>query len=114
MQEVKNSLVGKIIHTSWGYDMTINEYAVIVEETDKTVKCKMLQISVVDDYGKGGGRALPTLKEQEGEAFRLHKRAGGAFGGVYFKGSYPFCNGSKRSDCFSLWNGKANYHNTWD
>jgi hypothetical protein len=115
MQEVNNkpSLVGKIIHTSWGYDMTINEYAVIVEETDKTVKCKMLKMSVSDDNGKGNGRAMPILEEESEQPFRLHKRQWNG-GEIYFKGSYPFCNGSKRSDCFSLWNGQANYHNTWD
>lgn len=107
-----DKLVGKIIHTSWGYDMTINEYAVIIAETDKTVKCKMVQTAVSNDDGLGNGKAMPTLKET-GEAFRLHKRQWNG-GAIYFKGSYPYCNGSKRSDCFSLWNGRANYHNTWD
>lgn len=106
-------LTGKIIHTSWGYDMTINEYAVIIEASDKTVKCKMLKMKVTDDCGRGNGKAMPTLEERDGETFRLRIKSW-KDGQAYFKGSYPFCQGSKRMDCFSLWNSQANYHNTWD
>lgn len=87
--------------------MTINDYAVIVEETEKTVLCKMLKAKVLSDYGKGDGKSMPSL-EETGQTFRLHKR------GDCFKGSYPFCNNSKRKDVFMLWDGKANYYNTWD
>lgn len=111
--QVGQSLKGKIIHTSWGYDMTINDYAVIVEETDKTIKCRMLQVSVLNDAGKGNGTSMPTLKETGAPEFRLHKREN-RDGSFYFKGSYPFCAGSKRPGYFTLWNGRANYHNTWD
>jgi len=93
--------------------MTINDYAVVIDETEKTIKCKMLQTSVSSDDGRGDGKSMPTLKET-GEAFRLHKRNDSRLGGVYFKGSYPFCMGSKRPGFFNLWDGKANYYNTWD
>jgi hypothetical protein len=98
---------GKIIYTSWGYDMTHNDYAVIIEETEKTVKCRMLKTKVLSDCGDGNGKSMPSL-EETGETFRLHKR------GDWFKGSYPFCGNSRRLDSFSLWDGKANYYNTYD
>jgi hypothetical protein len=108
------TLKGKILHTSWGYDMTINEYAVIIDATEKTVLCKMLSMKVKDDYGKGTGRATPLLKEQaDAKPFRLRIKNWNG-GEMYFKGSYPFSGDSKRMDCFSVWNGQANYHNTWD
>lgn len=103
---------GKILHTSWGYDMTINDYAVVIDETPKSVLCKMLSVKVESDNGKGDGKAMPVLKELDEKPFRLFKR--GTPENLYFKGSYPFCNGSKKMGYFNIWNGRANYHNTWD
>jgi hypothetical protein len=39
-----NPLVGKMLHTSWGYNMTINNFAKIIEvsPSGKTVVCRML------------------------------------------------------------------------
>lgn len=102
------TLKGKILHTSWGYDMTINDYAVVVDETPKSVLCKMVSVKVENDYGRGNGTAMPTLKEKEEKPFRLFKR------GNHFKGSYPYCNGSMKMGYFNVWDGRPNYHNTWD
>ena len=40
----KHPLVGKTLHTSWGYNMTINEFCKIIEvsPTGKTCKCRMV------------------------------------------------------------------------
>jgi len=103
---------GKILHTSWGYSMTLNDYCVVVEETPKSVLCKMISVKVTDDAGMGNGKAVPVLKETEEKPFRLFKR--GTAESPYFKGSYPFCSGSKRMGYFNVWNGRENYHNTWD
>ena len=99
---------GKILHTSWGYDMTINDYCIVVDETPKSVLCKMLDTKVKNDDGHGMGKATPTLNESKTKTFRLFKR------GENFKGSYPFCGDSKRMGYFWVWNGRDNYQNTWD
>jgi hypothetical protein len=104
---------GKIIYTSWGYDMTHNDYAIITEATDKTVKCKMLKHETKSETMQGTGTSMPTLKETDQKPFRLRIKQY-KNGEIYFKGSYPFCNDNKRMDTFSLWNGKANYWNTND
>jgi len=103
---------GKILHTSWGYSMTLNDYAVVIEETPKSVLCKMIGIKVSEDTGMGSGKAMPVLTEKEEKPLRLFKR--GTAESPYFKGSYPYCNGSKRMGYFNVWNGRENYHNTCD
>lgn len=88
--------------------MTLNDYAVVIDETPKSVLCKMLEGKVENDDGRGNGEAMPTLKELNEKTFRLFKR------GDSFKGSYPYCDGAKRMGYFSVWDGRPNYHNTWD
>ena len=68
----------------------------------------MLQATITNDIGHGDGKAMPTLKETDEKPFRLYKRKDA------FVGSYPYCNGSKKHGYFWIWNGQANYHNTWD
>lgn len=103
------TLKGKILHTSWGYDMTINDYCVVIDETPKSILCKMVSAKITDDNGLGNGKAMPTLTELDEKPFRLFKR-----GQDDFRGSYPYCSGSKKKGYFSIWNGRPNYHNTWD
>lgn len=103
----------KILETSWGYDMTINDYALVLEETDKTVKCVMIAAKVTDDNGMGGGRSVPDTTKIISEPFRLRKKIWND-GLIQYRGSYPYCNGSKRYDGFAEWDGKPSYYNTWD
>lgn len=102
----------KILIDSWGYDMTINDYALVIEETDKTVKCVMIGTSISDDNGMGNGRSIPNPSIVKSEPFRLRKKDWGDR--VSYRGSYDFCNGSKRFGMFAEWDGKPNYYNTWD
>ena len=89
----KHPLVGKLLHTSWGYDMTINDFCKIIEvsPTGKTVKCMMVRRSVTGDpwYPGGNGKAKAGT-ETYGPVFRL-KLGEGWNGGVNCHGSYPYC-----------------------
>ena len=108
----KHELVGKILHTSWGCDMTINDFCKILEvsPTGKTVKCQMVNvITNGEQYGPGGSGKAKASHETHGPVFRLKVRGNG-----YFNGSYPFCNGSKRMGYFSIDNGREYYENRWD
>lgn len=107
-------LVGKILHTSWGYDMTINNFAKVVGMTPKGVKCVMIGARVVDDYGKGDGKAFADPSIVTSPVFVL-KVSKDTMGNPMIKGSYPFCDNSKRKGYFTITDSaKGHYHNTWD
>lgn len=88
VEKTKHPLVGRKLHTSFGYDMTINDFAQIIEvsPTGKTVVCRMVSKETNGgEYGYGGtGKATPGSK-LNGPKFRLKNK-----GSNYFNGSYPF------------------------
>lgn len=110
MNNTQTKHTGKILHTSWGYDMTHNDYAVVISETDKTVLCQMIKGKNVSENMYGTGTSTPTSEYTGHKPFRLRIK------GDYFKGSYPFCSSdnNKRIGYFSVWEGKPNYWNTND
>ena len=105
----------KIIHTSFGYDMTINVYAKVLSETAKTMLVQEIGATVNDDNGTGNGRAFPDASVVKGEPFRVYKRNKTWDGSNdnYYKGKLP---GYSSVDFWTDYerNGKGNYHNTWD
>lgn len=108
--------VGTKLHTSFGYDMTINDFAVIVEvsKTGKTVMARMVKKSTNGlEHGPGGSGKASATDEMYGEKFRLHVRYWGRMKEFYFVGSYPFCGNSKRKGTFSVAKGEY-YENHWD
>ena len=104
--------MNKILSTSWGYDTTNVDYAKIISETPKKVKCVMISTLVSNDDGKGMGRANPDATTVTSEPFMLCKRTC-KDGTMYYVGSYPFCGTSKRRGVFSPSSG-GEYYNTWD
>ena len=109
-----------IYETSWGYDMTINEYCKVLENTGKTLKCVMVKKKVENDDGLGNGRSTPD-QEICSKPFRLkavcEKWSGINDTGRYhlsIRGSYPYCNEHKQFGYFHIWEGQPNYENTWD
>lgn len=85
-------LIGKILHTSWGYDMTINDFCKIIEvsPTGKTVKCRMISRKVSGDPWSPGSTGKAAAGETEyGPVFRL--KVGETCGHPSFHGSYPYC-----------------------
>lgn len=125
----KNPLVGKVLNTSWGYSMTINDYCKIIEvsATGKTVKCRKIKkiMNHAVFSGDGSGRATAGT-EVYGPVFRLKVRLNGYNNEPNFHGSYPFCGAdklainTKMSDCstrmghFSFDNGLESYENHMD
>ncbi len=47
---ITQDLSGKILHHSWGYDMTINEFFVIEEQTAKTVLARRIGTTRTEDH----------------------------------------------------------------
>jgi len=101
-------MIGKILYTSWGYNMTLVDYCKIIEETEKSVRCVMIDKTIENDNGGGSGRCYPIIDEVISKPFLLRKKDN------CFKGSYPFSGESKRMDYFNEYDGKGNYYNTWD
>ncbi|MFA5216893.1 hypothetical protein [Sulfuricurvum sp.] len=107
--------IGEIYETSWGYDMTHNDFLqiVAVSKTGKTVTCKMIKSKKLTGGGYSGEEiALPN--EFVGKEFRMNVRED------RLRGQYPYCahvidnDSSKRMGSFKLWDGKATYYNTVD
>ena len=116
---------GTILHTSWGYDMTINDFCIVLENTGKTLKCQMLGKIVSGDGVNfaGNERAKPT-KGVWGKPFRLKIESrdykginARGYNTLFIRGSYPFINnaqGSKRFGYWSIADREEYYENTWD
>ena len=106
-------LIGKILHTSWGYDMTINEFCKVLEisPTGKTVKCRM-----VSKEGFNGLQGpVSAGKECYGPTFRLK-----IDGENHLHGSYPYIVKNTKEESsfhmgyFSVHNGGTVFENHMD
>ena len=84
---------GDFFYTSWGYDQTNIDYLVVesVSISGKTAKCRMCSAIHV---GEQGTEDVLMPGTAEGETFTMQVRDGN------LRGSYPFCQGSKRLDTF--------------
>ena len=81
-----------ILHTCWGWDMTINDFAVVLENTGKSLKCQMVEKKVVegDPYGPGGsGKVAPDDSKRYGKPFRVRISPAKFEDGFWLVGSYP-------------------------
>ena len=112
-------LVGRMLHTSWGYNMTINNFAKIIEvsPSGKTVVCRML----TKEGFNGFAGEVKAGQKMIGPKFRLKVKD------QYFNGSYPYIikqpdnygfvtkeSGSTRMGYFGLYNGGKVYENHMD
>lgn len=103
---ITEDMIGKIFHTSWGYDMTINQYAKVIKQSPKSILLQECLADVKDDCGRGAGTATTQGSLRlNGEQFRLYKKT--TPWGTSWAGG---------GECryWSEWDGKASYHNTWD
>lgn len=95
--------VGKILHCSWGYDMTFNEYARVIAQTAKSVK--VVRLSTMTNGGENGyqgtGKAVPG--PETGKTFTAINRGSAESPYFAFEGRH-----------WSLWNGSADYENHID
>lgn len=102
--------LGKILHYSWGYDMTFNEYAKIIKLNAKSAVA--VPMKVMTNGGENGymgtGKARP-IHEPSGEPFMvLFKK--------FMGGDHLSIVGGKTTGgrTWSYWNGESNYENHCD
>ncbi len=85
---------GGHFYTSWGYDQTNIDYLTVVElsPSGKSAKCRMVHAVRV---GSQGTEDVVMFGTPYGEPFTMRIQDDGVL-----RGSYPYCNGSKRLDWF--------------
>ena len=105
---VDDSYIGKVFTYSFGYDMTINVYAKVIERNGKVLIAKECWANVKDDYGKGAGRSTAGGVKPDGQTYRITLRRKTNRWGVR-----EYFTGMGRYGC-SLDDGKPSYYNTWD
>jgi hypothetical protein len=107
----KHPLVGRMLHTSFGYNMTINDFAKIIEVSPTGKTCVCRKLNKVGFNGFTG--TAKAGEDMHGPKFRLKIK--GYTDWTSFVGSYPYCGDrSKRFGYFSLYNGEEVYENHMD
>lgn len=104
-EKISENLVGRIIHTSWGYDMTINEFYVIRRQMNKTVEAEEIgtRIDSHDGFGQSG-HEIPDVNRGTGRMVRfLVKRD--------YQNELSFVGDGR---WYGLHDGKSTYFNTLD
>lgn len=108
--EPPKEALGKILHYSWGYDMTFNEYAKIIKLNARSAVAVPLSVSTNGkEHGyKGEGKARP-IHEPKGESFLVMFKK-------FKDGEYVSIVGGKTTGgrSWSYWNGESNYENHCD
>ncbi len=97
--------LGQIICSSFGYDMTIVEYYVVARMTKASVWLRPIDRIVTGDDGKGEGRAMPGTSWQASDDKVFRKRI------QRYDGIETVSDDIKY---YRIWDGKPQYHNTWD
>lgn len=95
-ETVTDEWEGVFLHSSWGYGQTNVEMAQIVDVSDsgKTVLAQMVRAEKVSNDGHGSDHLRPSA-DRYGEEFRLTVRTDHTGEEPYFRGSYPYIDGTK-------------------
>jgi len=110
IENINESYIGKIFRYSYGYDMIINEYAICVRQTCKSLMLAECERLLNNDDGSGKGRSWTTGKiAQNAKKYRTQKRA------LYIDGvkQHEYFSRGK-GNAWYLWDGKPNNYDTWD
>lgn len=95
-------LVGKIVHATWGYDMLINDFCMVVRDTPGAVLLAPLQTRhIISDHGQVG-QEVPEYRLETEEAHRaiLGRKQGDARVTIW-----------ARRRLYSVWDGKPKHFN---
>lgn len=113
--------IGTILHTSWGYDMTHNDYCVVLKNTGKTLLCQMVHHKNVSGNDGFTGTEVPDKDGKAGNPFRVRIVHSKKYNHTSLSGSYPYCatcgdgkSTSMKEGHWRIWDGHANYYNYMD
>jgi hypothetical protein len=111
-EELKKIKVGSILHTSWGYDQTNNDYCKILKVGQKTLKCQKVGTKTVEELKTAyGRRVLPDSNNPIGKPFNIRLNRYSKYKGfrqgdedrISAVGSYPLGNSSDKSKIKGYW-----------
>ena len=105
---------GKILHTTWGYGMTINDFCEVVRETDSNMWCEELETKQIEGPAPGVaghgqyGKEIPISRRKKNfKTIRIKKAP--------VKEWYVGRSGSAGSTkLWCEWDGKAESFNYMD
>jgi len=98
--------LNQIICSSYGYNMTIVDYYVVARITKASVWLRPIGRIVTGDDGQGEGKAMPDASVQAADCNIFRKRIQHwDDGSQYISDSIKY---------FRIWDGRPQYHNTWD
>jgi hypothetical protein len=106
--EISDIKPGTILDTAWGYDCTIYDFCIVLENTGKTLKCAMLGKQNVQEL-TGGTEVKPGERAKDAPEFRLRISKNTDCDRLCIRGSYPFCNGSTRFGYWGKWDGSNGF-----
>ena len=90
-REVQEIKVGSIMHTSWGYDMTINDFCLVLENTGKTLKCVMVGTKMIEGNSLESSRVVADVGNVVSKPFRIRMVKYKGSEKTFYSGSYPYC-----------------------
>lgn len=112
--EVKNIVDGDVLHNSWGYDQTNNDYCMVSKNNGKTIKCQMIGAHTINE-GKWGTEIVPDKDELQCNPFNIRiSRYNSKYDDpgtpphISLVGSYPY---AAPNDCKAKHKG---YWRRWD
>ena len=118
---ITENMVGKIFHTSWGYDMTINEYVKVIKQSEKSLLVReCTPVTNGGEYYPGStGQATAGGFVKDGAQFRIFRKVktytdydGQLQTWESWVGTKPGYSGVVTS--WSEWDGKPDYENRLD
>jgi hypothetical protein len=101
------SMIGKVVHLSWGHNCTINDFCLVVDEAPKTlVLVKLKKVNDDSTHGQEGNEwpVVPDLDKEPlptAGRFRATKKEGPPG---------PCC--SYEGNDYYLWDGKPKWFNS--
>ena len=103
--QTENFEIGQIVCSSYGYNMTIVEFYLVDRMTKSNVWLRPIGRIVKNDDGRGDGTAEPSLDFRAADSLVFRKKIQLSDGNQYVSDSMKH---------FRIWDGKPQYHNTWD
>jgi len=96
----------KIISCTWGYSMILVEFAKIIDNTPKKVRCVMIDQKEVSD-GFLRGTTYPDPDKIISKPFLLKIISDKDGKVVGYKGSYPYTGENRRMGTFRIYEGNG-------
>lgn len=95
LEEIK---IGTVLHDSWGYDMTINEFAKVIQILPKSFRCVMIGKQSITEKNEltelDTKRVIPNKEHTEGKPFLVFKKypkdRSAYPNEVWLSGSFPY------------------------